>query len=154
MEDKIKYTKEELYPVIKKIWETSAHPNVKDDFDTVWEIREKYFPFKSEYSSDFKSTLFKDVELKYITNKKELMEKLEDVPEGAEFHFGAVYDNEPILDIYTNEPITIEMEAHRLYNNLHSWACISAYAVYKRMDTLEKENEELKEKLKEKNNAL
>lgn len=149
------YTKEELYPLIKEIWETSEHPNVKDDFETVWDIREKYFPFKeNELGSGFKYTLFKDVELKYITNKKELMDKLEDVPEGAEFHFGADYDNEPLLDIYTKEHITAEMVAHRLYNTLHSWACISSYATLKRMSILEKENEELKEKLKEKNNAL
>lgn len=145
------YTKEELYPIIKKIWETSDHPNVKDDFETVWGIREKYFPFKeNEFGSGFKYTLFNSIELRHISNKKELMEKLEDVPEGANFHFGADYDNEPILDIYINEPITIEMVAHRLYNTLHSWACISAYAMYKRMNTLEKENEELKEKLKDK----
>lgn len=144
------YTKEELYPVIKKIWETSEHPNVKDDFDTVWEIREKYFPFKNEYSSDFKSVFFKGVELKYITNKKKLMEKLEDVPDDAMFNFDADCDGEVTLDIYIHEPMTIEMVARQIHNTLHSWACTSAYAIYKRMDALEKENEELKKKLKEK----
>lgn len=29
------YVKEDLYPLIKKLFEESPHPNVKDDFDMI-----------------------------------------------------------------------------------------------------------------------
>lgn len=141
-------TKEEIKELIRKEFDSRPHPNVKDDFDLIWDIHEKYFPFSDkEYEPSTISHIIKTIDLNGIFTKRLFLDEINQLPDNCTLYFGADDDG----DTYCNVSILREDDMHmlifKLYDRLHRWACMSNYALCKRIYILEKENEELKNKL-------
>lgn len=147
-------SKEELYPLIKKCFENSRHPNVKDDFETVWTIHEKFFPFKETYFTPKESLeLIKSIRFdRNHRNKNQLIEELSKFSDDNILIFDTDYSEDyddyyPVLNVYNKVKETNENIAYRLSNTLISWASMSGYGIEKKLYFLEKENQKLKDEI-------
>lgn len=141
-------TKEEIKELVRKEFNSRPHPNVKDDFDLIWDIHEKYFPFSDkEYEPAKFSHIIKTIDLDSVFNKRLFLDEINQLPDNCTLYFDMDDDG----NVYCNVSILKEDDIHmlivKLYDRLHQWACMSNYALCKKIYLLEKENKELKNKL-------
>lgn len=135
--------KEEIIELIRAEFEHGAHPQITDDFDTIWAIHEKYNPFSDDaYVPSIKYNITDAVDLTGVTSKKELIEKISGLPDDAVMQFDT--DDESVM-LYASTPYTESRErtAYTLYCMLMSWASLSLYRMCKESYMLEKQNAEL-----------
>lgn len=141
-------TKEEIKELIRKEFDSRPHPNVKDDFDFIWDIHEKWFPFSNEdYEPKEYSHIIKIIELNDVITKDDFLNKIKELPDNCRLYFGTDDDGDNYCNVSILKEDDMSMLIFKLYDSLHRWACMSNYALYKRIYLLEKENEELKNKL-------
>lgn len=139
--------KEEIIELIRAEFEHGAHPQITDDFDTVWAIHEKYNPFSDDaYVPAIKYNITAAVDLTKCTSKKELMERVSELPDDAVMQIDA--DDDSVM-LYASTPYTETKErtAYKLYCFLMSWASLQHYRLCKKSYMLEKQNAELMEQI-------
>lgn len=138
-------TKEEMKELIRKEFSNRPHPNVKDDFDFIWDIHEKYDPFKDhEYKPTTISEHIKTIDLMESYRKDEILNRFNQLPDECRLVFDTDEDGRIFCDVSISKEEDTKMTAFKLYSRLVQWAMMQYYALCKKNYLLEKENEELK----------
>lgn len=141
-------TKEEIKELIRKEFDSRPHPNVKDNFDLIWDIHEKWFPFSDkEYEPKKYYQTIKIIGLNDAITKDDFLNKIKELPDNCKICFDTDDDGNTNCNVLVLKEDDMSMLVFKLYDRLHRWACMSNYALCKRIYILEKENEELKNKL-------
>lgn len=140
--------KETIKALVKQEWDKTPHSSIKDDFELVWEIREKYNPFNDCF---FKPVTFNDKIktfcIPFEVTKSELIDKLKNFPNESKLHICQDEDSDIEINVYKTRKETEIETSKRVCNFLIHWALTSDYHLIKKIFTLEKENAELKKKL-------
>lgn len=142
-------SKEEIKELIRKEFNDRPHPNVKDDFDLIWDIHEKWLPFSDkDYEPEKHWHTIKNIRLNNAITKNYFLDKIKELPDNCKICFDTDDDGITYCDVLVLKEDDVSMLVVKLYNRFIQWASMSNYALCKRIYTLEKENKELKQKLK------
>lgn len=146
--------KETIKALVKQEWDKTPHSNIKDDFELVWEIREKY-NLRDKYSP-FNDCFFKPITINdkiktfcipFVVTKSELIDKLKNFPNESKLHICQDESSDIEINVYKTRKETEIETSKRVCNFLINWALTSDYYLIKKIFTLEEENAELKKKL-------
>lgn len=139
--------KTEIKELIRKIFDTTPHPNIKDDFDFIWEMQETFNRFSDFF---FKAVNFEEeigrFDIPQSVTKGELLKYISDYDDDVRLSIYQDECSDICISAYKSRKETDEEIAKRMYSVLIQWAHSSDYALYKKIHLLEQENAELKEK--------